>query len=185
DADGDLDIICGNENDNEIWVNNGKGFFKNETETRMEIKTGEWETREVDLGDIDGDGDLDMFLANVNFLQTKDHQNRLFLNDGKGHFEDVTASHLPAEKMHTVDGDFVDWDGDGDRDLITSNGFGNSYQFYQNDGKGKFSNVTEEVLPASVKGDGIDIEAADYNGDGKLDLYLCNFRGSDILLLGK
>ena len=62
--------------------------------------------------------------------------------------------------------------------------FGNSFEFYINDGKGKYVNATSKILPASVKGDGIDIEAADFNQDGKLDLYFCNFRGSDILLLG-
>ncbi len=185
DGDGDLDIICGNEDDNEIWINDGQGYFTNETSTRLPLTAGAWETREADLGDVDGDGDLDLYLANVNFRQTKDHQNRLFINDGRGYFTDETPMRLPAEKMHSVDGDFVDYDGDGDLDIITGNGFGNSFEFYENNEKGYFKNQTQNVLPASVKGDGIDVEAADYNGDGRIDLYFCNFRGSDFLLLGK
>lgn len=184
DGDGDLDLICGNEDDNEIWINNGQGYFTDETANRININMGAWETREADLGDVDGDGDLDLYLANVNFRKDKDSQNRLFLNDGSGKFNDATAMNLPSEKMHSVDGDFVDFDGDGDLDVITGNGFGNSFEFYANDGNGKFTNVTTTVLPASVRGDGIDIEAADFNGDGLLDLYFCNFLGSDLLLLG-
>lgn len=184
DGDGDLDLICGNEDDNEVWINDGKGFFKDETAARLPMEPSAWETREVDLGDVDGDGDLDLFLANVNFRQNKDAQNRLFFNDGKGFFRDKTATHLPAEKMHSVDGDFVDIDADGDLDIITGNSFGNSFACYLNDGKGNFVNATDKVLPPSVKGDGIDIEAADFNGDGIIDLYFCNFMGSDLLLLG-
>jgi hypothetical protein len=76
-------------------------------------------------------------------------------------------------------------DVDGDLDIVTGNSFGNSFEFYLNDGQGKFSNETVRILPPSIKGDGIDIEAADYNGDGKTDLFFCNFQGSDMLLLGK
>ncbi len=184
DGDGDLDLIVGNEDDNELLVNDGKGFFKNETPTRLPFEPEKWETREADFGDVDGDGDLDLFLANVNFRQTKDSQNRLLINNGKGFFKDVTEAHLPSEKMHTVDGDFYDLDGDGDLDLITGNGFGNSYMAYLNE-SGIFKGDTGAVIPASVRGDGIDIEQADFNGDGVPDLYLCNFRGNDFLLFGK
>lgn len=185
DGDGDLDLICANEDDNEIWINDGQGYFTDQTSSRIILDAGVWETREADLGDADGDGDLDLFFANVNFRRDKDSQNRLFLNDGTGKFQDATSLNLPQEKMHSVDGDFVDFDQDGDLDIITGNGFGNSFEFYANDGKGKFTNVTSSVLPPSVKGDGIDIEAADFNGDGIIDLYLCNFLGSDLLLLGE
>ncbi len=185
DGDGDFDMIVGNEDDNELLLNNGKGFFTNETAARLPVEPGKWETREVDLGDVDGDGDLDLFLANVNFRQDKDSQNRLFINDGKGFFKDETATRLPQEKMHTVDGDFYDLDRDGDLDLLTGNSFGNSYEASFNDGKGFYKKATEQVIPASVRGDGIDIEMADFNNDGLPDLYLCNFSGNDFLLFGK
>ncbi|GJM36154.1 MAG: cysteine proteinase [Saprospiraceae bacterium] len=185
DGDGDLDLIFGNEDDNEVLVNTGKGIFKDETKNRLPFPAGQWETREADLGDIDGDGDLDLYLANVNFRQNKDAQNRLFINDGKGVFTDQTEALVPAEKMHTVDGDFADLDGDGDLDIITGNGFGNSYNAYFNNGSGKLRQASAEVFPLSTVGDGIDIEMADFNGDGQPDLYLCNFLGHDFLLFGK
>jgi len=183
DQDGDLDLVIGNEDDNELWLNDGKGFFTNISD-RLPIKTGAYETREIDFGDIDGDGDLDIFLANVNFQQIKNSQNRIWINDGKGFFTDKTEQLLPQEKIHTVDGDFCDFDGDGDLDIVTANAFGNSYMVYVNDGK-KFIAPPELVLPTSTKGDGIDIEFADFNNDGIKDLYLCNFTGNDFLLFGK
>lgn len=184
DGDGDLDLIIGNEDDNELWLNDGKGFFTDVSD-HLPIKTGECETREVDFGDIDGDGDLDIFLANVNFRQIKNSQNRIWINDGKGVFSDKTEELLPQEKMHTVDGDFCDLDNDGDLDIITANAFGNSYRVYLNEG-GKFITQTElAVLPASVIGNGIDVEFADFNNDGTKDLYLCNFGRNDLLLFGK
>lgn len=184
-GDGHLDILCGNENDNEIWINDGNGFFRDETSSRISNEIGMWETRELDLADVDNDGDLDIFLANVNFIQTKDHQNRLFLNDGEGKFMDATNSSLPQEKMHSVDGDLADLDRDGHIDIITSNGFGNSLAIYMQNANLKFENKTDVVLPASIRGDIIDTEIEDFNNDGLLDIYLCNFRGSDMLILGK
>jgi len=185
DGDGDLDILCGNEDDNEIWINDGKGYFKEDTKQRITLLAGAWETREIDLGDIDGDGDLDILMSNVNFKGNKDAQNRLFLNDGNGKFTDVTSTHLPLEKMHSADGDFTDIDADGDLDIVTGNGFGNSIACYLNNGSGQYTNATDLIFPASIKGDIIDIEVTDFNGDGRSDVYLCNFRGSDLLLFGK
>ncbi len=185
DGDGDLDLIFGNEDDSELLINNGKGVFQDETKGRLPIVAGQWETREADFGDIDGDGDLDLFLANVNFRQNKDAQNRLLINDGKGFFTDQTEALLPAEKMHTVDGDFADIDGDGDLDIITGSGFGSSYNAYFTDDSGKLRLASAEVFPPSSVGDGIDLEMADFNGDGHADLYLCNFLGHDFLLFGK
>ncbi len=184
-GDGYSDILCGNEDDNEIWINDGRGFFHNETATRIKLSSQIWETREIDLADIDMDGDLDIYMANVNFLQSKDHQNRLFLNDGTGVFEDVTNYTLPIEKMHSLDGDLVDYDMDGSMDIITSNGFGDSLVIYKKGENGKYFNATSEVIPASIRGDIIDTEIEDFNNDGVPDIYMCNFRGSDILIFGR
>ncbi|MBK8968216.1 MAG: VCBS repeat-containing protein [Lewinellaceae bacterium] len=185
DGDGDSDLIVANEDDCEILINNGQGIFSDETAVRLPLEAGKWETREARLADVDVDGDLDLFLANVNFRQNKDPQNRLFINDGKGVFRDETATRLPVEATHTLDAKFLDLNGDGHPDLLTANSFGASYTACFNDGKGTFSPPTEAVFPASCRGDGLDIEVADFNGDGQPDLYLCNFQGHDFLLFGK
>ena len=76
DNDGDLDVICSNEDGNEIWLfQDGKLNYSDLSES---LNHPDWESREIDLGDIDGDGDLDLIMANVNFRQNKDNTNRLF-----------------------------------------------------------------------------------------------------------
>jgi hypothetical protein len=84
----------------------------------------------------------------------------------------------------------VDVDGDGDLDIITANfddirgrRFNAPYRVYLNNGKGVFEKGTELVFPKGVTGNGLDIEAADLNGDDRIDLYLCSRGGPDRLLL--
>ena len=73
-------------------------------------------TYAVELGDFDGDGDLDMVLGNWG------RQNRLFLNNGTGSFTDVTAARMPPETDRTWGLVLGDVDGDGDVDIVTANG---------------------------------------------------------------
>lgn len=183
DLDGDLDLIVGNEGDNQLLINNGQGVFKDETAQRLPLEAGQEETREADFGDVDGDGDLDIVFANVNFKQSKNSQNRLLINNGKGMFKDETKQRLPQEKLHSVDADLVDIDGDKDLDLLIGNGFGKKgVQVLINNGKGIFKDQTTQIVkPFFV--DTIDIEVADFNADGLPDFYLCNFQGDDKLFL--
>ena len=179
DNDGDDDLLEGNENGNRILINDGNGFFTDETASRLPL-IGE-ETREVDLGDVDGDGDLDIFYANVDFMNLNSSFNRLLLNDGTGHFTDVSATNIPQELEHTVDGDFVDVDLDGDLDILTAQAFGSNYEVLLNDGNGVFTDGTNKVYDPLPTGNGIDVEASDYTGDGLIDIYLTGFQRTDYL----
>jgi VCBS repeat protein len=191
-SNGFIDLVFANEGNNRILINNGRGVFVDESATRMEYRKALEESREVDLGDIDGDGDLDIFFGNVAaFVENADNQNRLLINDGSGHFTDVTESRLPKDNDRSFGGVFHDIDSDGDLDIITGNvnggQFGGSTPFrvYLNDGKGKFIAGTKEVLPTSATGRGFDMEFADFNNDGTPDIYLSNRGTADILLFGK
>ena len=193
DGDGDADLLVGNEDDNQLLINDGKGHFSAQPD-RLPLRDTPEETREADFGDIDGDGDLDILFANIRgFVADADPQNRLLLNDGQGQFEDVTAARLPADSDRCFDGDFIDVDADGDLDIVTSNanrGDGprriavTPWRVYLNDGSGQFTEGTDSVLPDSAAGRGFDVEAGDFDGDGRLDLYLASRRGTDRLLLG-
>lgn len=185
DDDGDLDIIEANEDGNRLLVNDGAGVFTDVTEDQLPTIPSIEESREADFGDIDGDGDLDIFFANVAFQGGKVSQNRIYLNDGDGFFTDATADLIEAQSLHSVDADFVDINGDGDLDLVIANAFGGNYQIFFNAGNGRFVEVSESILPRGISGDGIDVEAADVNGDGLIDLYLTNAQGADYLLLGE
>lgn len=183
DGDGDVDLIVGNEDGNHLLVNEGGGVFRDATLDELPLR-GLEETREADFADVDGDGDLDLFFANVSFRSGMNAQNRLLLNDGAGTFEDATASRLPVVRQHTVDGDFADIDGDGDLDLLTANAFGGGYHALLNDGTGVFEDKTATLFPTGLAGDGIDVEVADFSGDGLPDIYFCNYQGGDLLLFG-
>lgn len=191
DGDGDLDLLVGNEDANRLLLNDGTGVFT-DASVQLPITEGRGEeTREADFGDVDGDGDLDILFANINaFIANANPQNRLLLNDGTGQFEDVTETHLPTSTERSFDGDFIDLDGDGDLDILTSNavrGGGTPARFsaLQNDGTGRFTNATAALLPSTAQGSGFDAEAADFNGDGRLDLYLASRNRADRLLFGK
>ena len=62
---GDQDVLIGNEDANRILINTGNGFFKDESSSRLPYRKEPEETREVDVADIDADGDLDILYGNV------------------------------------------------------------------------------------------------------------------------
>jgi len=185
DNDGDDDLLEGNENGNRLLLNDGDGFFTDVTVNQLPLPPAGEETREADFGDVDTDGDLDIFFANVTFSQGKQSQNRLLLNDGSGFYTDVTSTNLPALLSNTVDGDFIDIDIDGDLDILTAQAFDGTYQALLNDGTGIFTDRTDEVFLPAPTGSGIDVEAADFNGDDLLDLYLTGFQQTDYLYLAE
>jgi hypothetical protein len=134
-------------------------------------------------GDIDKDGDLDVWVAQykdpyVNgqmptpFYDAKDGSPAYLLrNDGKGHFTDVTeeAGLAPKRGRRTYSSSFVDLD-DGDLDLITVSDF-SGLDVYRNDGRGHFTDVTDTFVDER-HAFGMSHTFADYNLDGKVDLYM-------------
>ncbi|MCC7247517.1 MAG: alpha/beta fold hydrolase, partial [Lysobacter sp.] len=113
DGDGDLDAIVPSEDtaNNEYVLNDGHGAFvasPHALPTKTESNAGI-------AGDIDGDGDIDVILS-------RNAARELVLrNDGKGRFEDASATWMPEVIDVTQDLKLVDIDGDGDLDLIAGN----------------------------------------------------------------
>lgn len=187
DGDGDLDIVIGNEGGHGLWINDGAGRFSDQTKDRLP-PTGFVEARKVAPVDIDGDGDLDLYFSHVNW-QGRDGRDQLFINDGRGHFTDETATRIPAEDRLTVDTRFADLDGDGDLDMVRADR--PTISVLMNDGAGRFTDVTAAVIGA-VGQHVLAVELADFDGDGVTDLYLGQLRGGqgeasirDRLYLGK
>ena len=135
--------------------------------------TDNWETRKIATADIDGDGDLDVFLANVQFIPTKDNTNRLLINDGRGFFEDQSRQRLPFVAEQTIDAIFEDIDRDGDPDLITAGVFGSPIRALINN-DGVFSDETVAVFGKYYYRDALGVISEDLNGDGHRDLYICD-----------
>jgi hypothetical protein len=186
DDDNDQDLFVANEMDNRLFINDGSGFFTDETATRLPPGSGE--TREADAADVDADGDLDIIVANVNFNSGRPIQNQLLLNDGNGVFTDVTANNLAGVvntgSSFTVK--FVDIDSDGDPDILSPNntvGQSGDIEVWLNDGNGVFSVPAESPFSSAPTGSAFDIEVVDLNADGKDDIYFCYRSGTDQLYL--
>jgi len=189
DMDGDPDLFVGNENGNNLLINNGEGIFTDESDERLPQGLN-IETRKVAFGDINGDGAPDIFLSNVQFIAGRDRQNRLFLNDGNGYFSDVTSTHLPTDNEDTLDGIFLDIDSDGDQDLVIANvnlNVPGKQRVYLNNGDGQFTDETLSILGNLYSGNMLGVVAADFDGNGTIDLYFCDRNtgnsNKDLLLL--
>jgi hypothetical protein len=185
DGDGDLDLVAGNVDDNRLLLNDGRGFFADAPE-RLPLRAAIEETREAELADVDGDGDLDLYFANVPFVAGADPQDRLLINAGRGWFTDETAARIGRESRYTVDAEFTDVDRDGDLDLVTANlNDVKPYRVSLNDGAGVFKDATSSVLPSGLAGQGIDAEVADFDGDGRPDIYFSSYAGTDRMVLAR
>ena len=193
DGDGDLDLVAANEDENRLLLNDGSGRFEDVSEGRIPYRDGPEETRQADLGDVDGDGDLDLLFANVRaFVEGADPSNRLLLNDGDGRFTEAASGRLPVDDDRSFHGGFLDVDGDGDLDVVTANSTVDlergrieaaPYRVYRNDGEGGFREATDRVFPAGTDGVGFDVEQADVDGDGDPDLFLASRGTVDRLLV--
>lgn len=187
-GDGHPDLVFGNEERNRLYLKDGTGRF---TDAPLPLRQTPEETRDVHLVDVDADGDLDLYFANVRiFVPDRDQQDRLLLNDGTGTFTDVTAGSLPPDDELTTAVVFVDFNGDGHLDLIRGrmgDASGRTSDFpllgFAGDGTGRFA-AADGVLPPSAAANTLDIEPGDFNGDGVTDLFVASRGGPDRLLLG-
>jgi len=123
----------------------------------------------VALGDVDGDGWCDIYLAGL------DGSNALYRNLGQWKFEDITVqAGVACENLFCTGVALSDVDGDGDLDLLVNAVFRGTSLFL-NDGGGHFSEATKEFGLQSDSG-ATSLALGDVDGDSDLDLYVANYR---------
>jgi hypothetical protein len=198
DNDGRPDLYVCNFGPKVLYRNNGDGTFTDATG-----KAGVADGDKVGAGacflDADGDGLLDLYVANYLKFDYKKHtvnmrsglpqyvspllyppeQHTLFRNKGDGTFADASVeagiAQLPGYGMGIVAADF---DNDGDTDIFVLNDASRNY-FWKNDGKGHFEEAAL-FIGAAYNGNGesmasMGVDCADYDNDGWLDFFQTSY----------
>jgi hypothetical protein len=173
--------------ENRLWHNDGKGHFTDTALVSMVAYNGAGDSTAsmgVDVGDLDGDGRLDLFVSD-------DSLSSLYRNEGNGTFSDrVVESGIARTSAQYVGwGSFLfDYDNDGDLDLLKVNSdlsrlFGHEDQVYENVGGGRFEDVSDKMGPHFSRAlIGRGTAYADYDNDGDLDVVIVNLNGPAVLL---
>jgi hypothetical protein len=183
DFDGDsLDdlFVTDNFGPSRLFRNRGDGTFEDVT-ARAGVGAS-FRSRSAAAADVDGNGTLDLFVCSTGdyFRQMPDPPfdardggpNRLFLNNGDGTFTDATERFSLSQTRWSLTAQFADLDGDGWPDLVVTNDFGLK-NLYHNEGGRRFVDVAKKA-GAEDRGYGMSAAAADFSGDGRLDLHFSN-----------
>ncbi len=209
--DGWTDIIFGSNLQSEkIYLNKGGLTFEDiSSEVNVDGGPKSW-TNGIALADVNGDGMLDIYLAQVGTHRSLDCRNKLFICTGID--EKGLPSYKERAKKYGLDfkgfstqAGFFDYDRDGDLDMflmnhsLHNNGtFGQRKEFaktydpisgdrlYRNDGE-TFTDVTKESgIESSVIGYGLGLAFGDFNNDGFADIYIGNdFHENDYLYINQ
>jgi len=184
DGDFDLDVLHGSRSElprlfqNRLEENGGGSLgFRDITGTfPAGYSTGSGHY-EQEMGDMDGDGDLDIY--GLNWASNFGLSDIVMENDGAGIFGSIAI--LPNSGSDDNEGDFIDYDLDGDIDLFVAN-FSGSDRLYRNDNNGGGSGFSfTEVSGAQLPGPfaiSLDADCCDVDGDGDYDVIVSNDNGT-------
>jgi FG-GAP-like repeat len=173
--DGLVDIVVGTtyQTQSRLYLGTGTGAFREVTATHLPQQP--LSVGDLEPGDVDGDGDLDLVLADWglgNAMTNDGGVTRLWLNDGTGRFTDGTDTRMPAIKVRfSWDLELADVDNDDDLDVLVSCKRCGGSLLFRNDGAGRFAD-DPRALPQYTNN--YEFEAMDLDGDGLLDLVTMN-----------
>jgi enediyne biosynthesis protein E4 len=184
DGDGFVDFLCAKFKGLYLFKGSPGGTFDEPGRLVWEAKPQLRLPQALTCGDMDGDGDLDVFLGQYKppydygqmptpYYDANDGDPAyLLLNDGHGRFTDATAAAGLDKKRRrrSFSASFADLNGDGTLDLIVVSDFA-GVDFYRNDGRGRFTDVTCDWA-AAPHAFGMAHSLADFNSDGRLDVLM-------------
>ena len=187
---------------NRLYLNRGDGTFEEVDDIGGGADTGYG--MGVAAGDYDNDGDVDLYVTNYG-------PNALLRNAGDGTFTNVAASAGVADPGWGSAAAFLDLDADGDLDLFLVNylnwspaverdcyrGGAPTYcapttyaapapdRLFRNNGDGTFADVSVEAGLAAAYGNGLGVVGADFDRDGRMDVFVANDRNANQLWMNQ
>lgn len=175
DGDGLVDVVIGNTYQTQSRLFLGRGGLEFEEVTETHLPGVVLSVGDLEAGDVDGDGDLDLVLADWgpgNPMQGASAPPRLWINDGSGVFGPAPDAAIPDEpREFSWDIEFVDVDGDFDLDILESCKMCQNGLLLHNDGSGVFTDASDRLPAAS---NNYEFEPMDVDGDGVLDVVTIN-----------
>jgi hypothetical protein len=170
DNDGDVDLFVTNGpqqgQNNFFYENNGDGTFTKIT--NIAIAQDGKASDGSSWGDIENDGDIDLFVANW-----WGQPNLLYLNNGNKTFTFADNSIVTTESSYSETGSWGDYNNDNYLDLYVCNSGGNLKNFlYKNNGDGTFTKIIDTFLNETFASRNVDW--IDFNNDGLQDIFVTN-----------
>ena len=183
--------FSGNQVKNKLYLNKGNLQFDDITEKAGVAGNSSWNTGAI-MGDVNGDGLLDIYVCAVVGLNGFNGHNELFINQGDATFKESAAAYGLDFESYSSSAAFLDYDLDGDLDIYllnhaihTQDSYGNAQirhkRVYETGDKllrndnGQFVDVSEDAgIYGGVNGYGLGIAVSDFNQDGYPDLYIGN-----------
>ena len=192
DNDGLVDLFfSGNQVKNKLYRNLGNLKFEDISEKAGITGNSSWNTGAI-MGDVNGDGLLDIYVCAVVGINGFDGYNELFINKGDGTFAESAGQYGLDFDSYSSSAAFLDYDLDGDLDLYLLNhavhtqesfgrvdlrykrNFQTGDKLLRNDGE-KFTDVSEQAgIYGGINGYGLGLAVSDFNQDGYPDIYVGN-----------
>jgi hypothetical protein len=183
--------LSGNQVKNKLYLNKGNLTFEDVTDKAGVAGNSSWNTGAI-MGDVNGDGLLDIYVCAVVGIKGFNGHNELFINQGNATFKESSAAYGLDFESYSSSAAFLDYDLDGDLDIYLLNHAIHTQDSYagaavrsrrnyetgdkllRND-NGSFVEVSEEAgIYGGVNGYGLGIAVSDFNNDGYPDLYIGN-----------
>lgn len=181
DGDGTLDIFLPKWGLDELYMGSPTALgsaYTEEGAKRLPPNTDR--THGASAADMDDDGDIDLILLNRGF------PNRLYQNDGTGHFTELVGAFDPEAYFGSVSAAWGDIDGNGTLDVLVSNHFydsssipngdepGDPNELYLGDGAGNFFDASSQLPVHAATGFTFISVLVDLDNDHDLDTYFVN-----------